>query len=251
MSIVTIQNNNLVTTTLAIANGTDNDHASVIKLVRTYQGDFDEFGRVGFEILPFETNGGIQQREVAFLNQEQSTLLMTYMRNNEIVRSFKKRLVKEFFDMARARQSALPDNRQLALMVIAEADRADRAEAELDAAQPALQFMEEVATHECERHIGTVHKELFNRSIKLAEFRKWLQDNRWMMKVSNEATAWAVDRGYMRQRAEIINGKQFSVPVITAKGYETIRHLFREGELFIRIPGKGIAVQRTGAGLAQ
>jgi hypothetical protein len=55
----------------------------------------------------------------------------------------------------------------------------------------------------------------------------------------------------MRQRAEIVNGKQFSVPVITAKGYETIRHLFREGELFIKIPGKGIAVQRAGAGLAQ
>jgi phage regulator Rha-like protein len=247
MSIVTIQNNTLVTTSIAIANGTDNDHASVIKLVRTYQTDLEEFGLLD---LKSESTGG-RPTEYALMNQEQATLIMTYMRNSDIVRSFKKRLVKEFFDMARARQSALPDNRQLALMVIAEADRADRAEAELDAAQPALQFMEEVATHECERHIGTVHKELFNRSIKLAEFRKWLQDNRWMMKVSNEATAWAVDRGYMRQRAEIVNGKQFSVPVITAKGYETIRHLFREGELFIKIPGKGIAVQRAGAGLAQ
>ena len=67
------------------------------------------------------------------------------------------------------------------------------------------------------------------------------------MKVSNEATAWAVDRGYMRQRAEVVNGKQFSVPVITAKGYGTIRHLFREGELFIRTPGKGLAIQRPSA----
>lgn len=99
-NIVSITNGETVTTTSAIALGTDNEHASVILLVRKYQSDMEDFGGVRFEIEPFETAGGTQQREVAILNEQQSTLLLTYMRNSDIVRAFKKRLVKEFWEMA-------------------------------------------------------------------------------------------------------------------------------------------------------
>lgn len=66
-------------------------YASVIKLVRKYLADFQEFGRGGFEIHPFDTAGGVQQHEVADLNQEQSALLMTYIRNIEAMQ----RLMRE------------------------------------------------------------------------------------------------------------------------------------------------------------
>lgn len=100
MNIVILSKDGVpVTTSLAIAQGTDNDHASVIKLVRTYQADFEDFGRVGFEIQPFETAGGTQQREISILNEQHATLLITFMRNSEIVREFKKRLVREFWKM--------------------------------------------------------------------------------------------------------------------------------------------------------
>ncbi|APR05652.1 Phage regulatory protein Rha (Phage_pRha) [Thauera chlorobenzoica] len=89
----------LVTTSLAIAEGTEVEHASVIKLVRKYLEDLEEFGRVGFEIRPFETAGGTQRQEIAFLNEPQATLLLTYMRNSDIVRGFKKALVRAFFDL--------------------------------------------------------------------------------------------------------------------------------------------------------
>lgn len=102
-----------VTTTLAIADGTDAQHKNVMELVRTYLADLEEFGGVAFETRPFETPGGIQRREVAVLNEQQSTLLLTYMRNSEIVRKFKKALVKAFFDLAnKAKQAsaiALPN----------------------------------------------------------------------------------------------------------------------------------------------
>ncbi|EJF95951.1 Rha family transcriptional regulator [Bartonella taylorii] len=74
--------------------------------------------RVGFEIAPFKTakhkdfgslafemrvskrdGKGGQKREVAILNEPQATLLMTYMRNNDTVRAFKKALVKAFYDL--------------------------------------------------------------------------------------------------------------------------------------------------------
>lgn len=106
MSIVTLTGDKATTTTLEIAQGTGQDHASVIKLVRNYQSDLEEFGRVGFEIQPFETAGGIQQREFATLNEHQATLILTYMRNSEIVRKFKKRLVTEFFKFSEKRLDA-------------------------------------------------------------------------------------------------------------------------------------------------
>jgi phage regulator Rha-like protein len=98
-SNVIFRNGEAVTTTINIATGTENDHASVIKLVRTYQADLEEFGRVGFEIQPFDTAGGTQQREIAILNEPQATLLLTYMRNTDIVRQFKKALVRDFYEM--------------------------------------------------------------------------------------------------------------------------------------------------------
>lgn len=88
-----------VTTSLAIAEGTENKHASVLQLIRQNANDLNDFGRVTFEMRPFETAGGTQKREVAILNEQQSTLLLTYMRNNEVVKGFKKHLVKSFFDI--------------------------------------------------------------------------------------------------------------------------------------------------------
>ncbi|GAA4667244.1 hypothetical protein GCM10023262_15760 [Bartonella pachyuromydis] len=41
-------------------------------------------------MLSFGTKGGKQKRVIAILNEPQATLLMTYMRNNDMVRAFKK-----------------------------------------------------------------------------------------------------------------------------------------------------------------
>ena len=91
----------LTTTSLVIAEGTQIQHASVLRVVRDNEQDFEEFGRVGFEIRPFETAGGTQNRTIAVLNREHAMLLMTYMRNTAVVRQFKKQLVKAFTDMER------------------------------------------------------------------------------------------------------------------------------------------------------
>ncbi|MBJ2263703.1 Rha family transcriptional regulator [Pseudomonas sp. MF6787] len=104
MTIVIIKDGDAVTTTLAIAEGTLNDHASVIKLVRTYQADLEEFGLLDFKS---ESTGG-RPTEYAFLNEPQSTLLLTYMRNTDIVRAFKKKLVREFWEMVQQRNQRTP-----------------------------------------------------------------------------------------------------------------------------------------------
>ncbi|THF61539.1 hypothetical protein E6C76_20125 [Pseudothauera nasutitermitis] len=99
LEIVVERAGELVTTSLAIAEGTEVEHKNVLGLIRKYADDLDEFGRVAFETRPFETAGGVQRQEIAFLNEPQSTLLLTYMRNSDIVRGFKKALVRAFFDL--------------------------------------------------------------------------------------------------------------------------------------------------------
>lgn len=97
-----------VTTSLAIAEGVKHEHRAVLKLLRDHPADFEAFGRVAFEVQPFETTGGVQQREVAILNEHQATLLVTFMRNIGIVKDFKIALVKGFYEMREKLRSTDP-----------------------------------------------------------------------------------------------------------------------------------------------
>ena len=85
--------------TLVLAHGLDCQHKAVIQLARKHEANLAELGRVAFEMLPFETRGGTQQREVAMLNEHQATLLIAMMRNTKQVIRFKIGLVKEFYRM--------------------------------------------------------------------------------------------------------------------------------------------------------
>ena len=95
--LVTLNGNIAVTSTQTIAENTNNEHASVISLVRKHFGDLQEFGRVDLKSTRPERGG--RPIEYAELNEQQATLLLTYMRNSPIVRAFKKSLVRAFFEM--------------------------------------------------------------------------------------------------------------------------------------------------------
>ncbi|HOY80609.1 MAG TPA: Rha family transcriptional regulator [Rhodoglobus sp.] len=108
--IVQISEGVATTTSMRVANGTETEHRAVLQLIGDNLADFEEFGGVAFEMQPFDTAGGKQHRRVAILNEEHATLLLTYMRNNEIVKDFKKRLVREF--SALRRSVAQPQSRE-------------------------------------------------------------------------------------------------------------------------------------------
>lgn len=107
-SLVRLVDGEPITDTLIVADRTGNQHASVIRLVRDNLGDFEKFGRVGFEIAPFQTAGGMQSREIAILNEQQATLLITYLRNTAPVRELKVRLVHDFYAMRQMIVSQTP-----------------------------------------------------------------------------------------------------------------------------------------------
>lgn len=97
--LVTLSGDTAVTSTLTIAENTHNEHASVIALVRKYQADLQDFGEVDLKSTRPERGG--HPIESAELNEQQATLLLTYMRNSPIVRSFKKSLVRAFLIWAK------------------------------------------------------------------------------------------------------------------------------------------------------
>lgn len=99
-ALVEMFNNQPMTTSLAIADGTGNEHKSVIQLVRKYVNDLQEFGSLAFEMRVMRKDGrGGEQGEIALLNEQQATLLITYLKNTDIVRKFKIALVKAFYEM--------------------------------------------------------------------------------------------------------------------------------------------------------
>lgn len=100
-SIVTLNDTNCpITTSLAIAEGVGGTHKSVIQLIRQNASDFEEFGPLAFEMRVVKRpQGGGSKVEYAILNEQQSALLLTYFRNNDTVKAFKKALIKAFFEM--------------------------------------------------------------------------------------------------------------------------------------------------------
>lgn len=97
MELVIVNNGKAVTNTLIIAEGTEVQHKNVLELVRNYKSDLEQFGEVAFQT---RLNAQGSPTEYAELNERQSTLLLSYMRNTEIIRSFKIRLVHRFYAMA-------------------------------------------------------------------------------------------------------------------------------------------------------
>ena len=89
-----------VTTSEVIAVALDKEHKDVTTLAHKYEADLSEFGLVSFKTKPIRSGkGGVQDKEIAILNEQQATLLITYMRNSDKVRKFKIALVKAFFEM--------------------------------------------------------------------------------------------------------------------------------------------------------
>ena len=99
--LVELKNNEVFTNSKVIAEGTGNLHSSIQKIITKYENDFKEFGQVRFEMRPVKYARGTNEEKIYWLNEEQATLLMTYLRNSEITRKFKKELVRQFYAMRR------------------------------------------------------------------------------------------------------------------------------------------------------
>ena len=85
------------TTSAIIAECAGVKHDTVQSLIRNHQEDFESYGIIGFEIRKLDGRG--RPMKIYRLNEQQATLLITYLKNTEPVRKFKMNLVKAFFEM--------------------------------------------------------------------------------------------------------------------------------------------------------
>ncbi|HIX13393.1 MAG TPA: Rha family transcriptional regulator [Candidatus Anaerofilum faecale] len=86
------------TTADAVAEYAQVRHKTVNELIRKHFADLEEFGTLRFEMEAVKRERGVKYAKVYHLNEQQATLLITYLKNTEPVRRFKKALVREFFE---------------------------------------------------------------------------------------------------------------------------------------------------------
>lgn len=112
-------NGSLIVSSLIIAEGAGVQHKNVLELITKNLADLEQFGTLAFET---RKSGGMPTR-IALLNEQQSTLVMTYQRNTDQVKAFKLALVKAFFEMAKHLQApatpAMPQSYSEALRELA------------------------------------------------------------------------------------------------------------------------------------
>lgn len=88
------------TTSEIIAEGATVQRRTINRLILAHKDDFEEFGVLRFEISkPLAGSKGGRPETIYHLNEQQATLLMTYLKNTEVVRVFKKELVRQFYAM--------------------------------------------------------------------------------------------------------------------------------------------------------
>ncbi|MCO4465558.1 prophage ps3 protein 13 [Streptococcus infantarius subsp. infantarius] len=88
------------TTNEIIAEYAEIDRISVRKLIESHKEDLEVFGVLSFQMTkPSKGSLGGRPRKIYHLNEQQATLLITYLDNTKPVREFKKNLVGAFFEM--------------------------------------------------------------------------------------------------------------------------------------------------------
>ena len=229
--LVFIDNGAPVTTSATIAEGVCAQHKNVLELIRKNVSDFQEFGRVTFETRRLETAGGRQHQEVAVLNEQQATLLMTYMRNSPVVKKFKKRLVKAFYEGAgQASAFQVPQTLSDALRLASEqAARIEEQEKELASARPAAEFARNVTRTPDAISVGEAAKVIGTGRGRLFSF---LRRHGWVTK-KNEPYQLKIRAGLMDVKLSRFehpdNGLQKSItPLITGKGLAKLEHMWRQ-----------------------
>lgn len=95
--LVELRENDVFTNSKVIAEGTNNQHESVVAIIRKYESDISDFGKIDFSDLKSGKRG--QPERVYYLNEEQATFVITLLRNSKVVVKFKKELVRQFYAM--------------------------------------------------------------------------------------------------------------------------------------------------------
>lgn len=230
VSLVSLSDGEPRTTTLMISEGTEVQHKNVLGLVRTYLTDLSEFGRVAFQTR-LNTQGS--PTEYATLNEGQATLLLTYMRNSDIVREFKKRLVRDFLSYKQQvnHNPANMSRMQLLQMAMQAEEERMALEHKVDALKPKADIADRIAISDGLfgfRHAAKILK------INENKFRNWLIQNDWIYYLGKKMTAKspAIKKGYLEEKMRTLPCEAGEEPKTVPEMYFTAAGIHKLAEIF-------------------
>lgn len=187
----------LIVSSLTIAEGAGVEHRSVLQLVKANLFDLEEFGTVAFQMRPLP--GGGNPLRIALLNEQQSTLIMTYQRNTEQVKAFKLALVKAFFEMAKQLQSPAQPAELSRMEILQIAMKAEEEKlaltAELEVARPKVAYVEQFVARDDRI---TFRALAGNLGMPESALRQLLVDKRWIYCETEQR--WSNSKGKLEVR---------------------------------------------------
>ncbi|WP_257202978.1 Rha family transcriptional regulator [Corynebacterium cystitidis] len=242
------------TTSLVVADGVNIQHKNVLELVRKHIDDFEEFGRVAFQTRV--AGQSPNPTKFAVLNREHAMLLMTYMRNTEIVRDFKKRLIKAFIELEQRAMTDEMSELDEAKLVQRALQITYRQVKELEAANsemaPKAAYYDEFVADEDLIQFRTLANQIGIQEKQLRETliaKKWIyriEGKRWSNKKNkivtvNQYRAYAEKKHLFRlvpcHEAPRINGEVQQALKLTPRGVEAVTRLLDKTPVQMSLEG--------------
>jgi len=219
-----------------IAQGAGVEHRAVLQLAEAHRESLEGFGPIAFEMRmgqPLPQGGFAKSTRIAMLNEHQSTLLLTMMRNTPQVVAFKVALVKAFFEMAQQLvKPSVPQSLPEALRAYAaEVEAKQVLEAKVAADAPKVLFADAVATSDTTILVGDLAKILRGNGVNVGANRLFAKLREDGYLIRRQGTDWnmptqrAMDLGLFRVKETAVTHSDGHVtvsktPKVTGKGQE-------------------------------
>lgn len=137
-SIVQVVDGVPFTTSEVVAEHAGIEHRAALQLLETHQESIESaFGQVAFEMRAGYNNARVR---IARLTEQQSTALLTLMRNTPAVVAFKISLVKAFAEATNHNVVALPSRSALAQMVLDAEKELGEAQSTIESQKPIVSY---------------------------------------------------------------------------------------------------------------
>ncbi len=184
MSILTIKNSQPTISSEIIANELGILHKATLQLIRKHQSKIELFGRVEFEMRPLETNGGVQETTICYLNENQAIFVGTLSKNTEKAVQYKAVLTQAFSNYKNQIQPSVPKEFSLDQLleqnqnwIIKLSKKVETLETKIEEDKPAVQFVNQV-----NNAINSITVADFAKILGTGEIRlySWLRENGYL-----------------------------------------------------------------------
>ena len=141
------------------------EHKNTLEMIKKFEDRLEKYGRVAFKTIPFDTVGGMQSLTVCFLNEQQSTFLVTLSRKSEKAVDLKQELT-DSYHFYKSKHSPLPLPQTFAESLRLLADQVEKnqlLENKIQKDQPLVEFASNIQES--------------NDAISIGEFAKILSKN--------------------------------------------------------------------------